>query len=213
MGIFQRKLKRFGTARASVFLVLVFWGSIAPALAHGGEDHGDEKPKTVSGDKGTVLHTTRLGGLEVSLKHPLLVPDTATFGRLFVTRFETNEPFGQGDPAIEIEGATGSAVAQAIVERSETAGVYVVKFPALPQGTYTIRAKLTYSGETDTAAFSGVEVAPASTASAEDGEMSWTRTVLIAFIFSVVLSLLGGLVYFVLRFSGDEPMKGETASV
>jgi len=209
---FYVNFRRFKSIAALLLLIFLLTGSESQLFAHGDEDHGDEKTKTTAGDKGTVLHTARIGSLEVSLKHPLFAPDTATSGRLFVTKFETNEPYDKAQTAIEIEGANGS-VAQAAVEKSENAGSYAVKFPALPQGTYTIRAKLTYGGETDTATFSGVEVSPASAAAAENGALSWARTLLIAFIFLVVLALLGGLVYFVLRFSENEPIKKETVSV
>jgi hypothetical protein len=209
---FQAKLRRFGMAWVLFFLIFAFLGNTAQIFAHGDEDHGDEKPKTTSGEQGTILHTTRLGSLEVSLKHPPFAPDTQTSGRLFVTRFETNEPFDKAQPVMEIEGANGSVV-QAAIEKGENAGSYTIRFPALPQGVYTIRAKLTYAGETDTATFSGVEVSPVSVAAAESSALSWARTLLIAFIFLVVLALLGGLVYFVLRFSESEPMKKETVSV
>ncbi len=188
-----------------------FGGTDPIILAHGGEDHGDGKPKTETTDKGTVSHVTRLGSLEVMLKHPIFTPDTATSARLFVTKFETNVGFAGVTPSIEIESPNGS-VTEAKIEKSETAGVFNVSFPALPQGTYTIRTKLTHGGETDTAVFSGVEVKPASTVSADGNGMSWARTILIAFIFSIVLGLFGGLIYFVRRFSEGKPLTGETVS-
>ena len=64
----------------------------------------------------------------------------------------------------------------------------------------------------DIAVFSGVEVKPAPVDSADGNGMSWTRTILIAFIFLIVLGLFGGLIYFVLRFSEGKPLTGETIS-
>ena len=186
-------------------------GNVQQVFPHGGEDHGDTKPKTATLDKGTVSHSSRLGDLEAMLKHPVFLPDTATSARLFVTKFETNEGFAEVTPAIEIESSSNS-VSVAKIEKTETAGIFNVSFPALPNGTYTIRTKLTHGGETDTATFSGVEVKPQTTAADENGGMSWARTILIGFIFFIVLGLFGGLIYFVLRFSEGKPLTGETVS-
>ena len=195
----------------AVFILLCLTVNPFSVFAHGGEDHGDAKPKTATTDKGTVSHSARLGDLEVMLKHPLFTPDTATSARLFVTKFETNAGFAEVTPTIEIESANGS-VTEAKIEKTETAGIFNVSFPALPNGTYTIRTKLTHGGETDTATFSGVEVKPQTTAADENGGMSWARTILIGFIFLIVLALFGGLIYFVLRFSEGNPITEETVS-
>lgn len=186
-------------------------GNDQKIFAHGGEDHGDQKSKTETTDKGTVSHSSRLGDLEVMLKHPVFAPDTATAARLFVTKFETNQGFADVAPAIEIESSSGSVTATK-VEKTDTAGIFNVSFPALPNGTYTIRTKLTHGGETDTATFSGVEITNAPAASAESGAMSWARTVLIGFIFTVVLALFGGLTFFVLRLDAAEPLNEKTVT-
>ena len=200
------------TSAIGLLLMVLLAGNALQIFAHGGEDHGDAKPKTQTTDKGTVSHSSRLGDLEVMLKHPLFKPDTATEARLFVTKFETNEAFKDVAPAVEIESANG-AVTQAVIEKSETAGVFSVKFPALPEGTYTVRTKLTHDGEIDTATFSGVEVKNQPLAEAENGGLSWLRTVLIGFVFLIVLGLFGALSYFVLRFSSTgEPINKETVS-
>jgi hypothetical protein len=212
MKIFQANLKRIWLFSAVFFLLLAFAGENARIFAHGGEDHGDEKPKTTASVQGTVLHTTRLGELEITLKHPVLTPDTPTTARLFVTKFATNEPDVKANPAVEIESGNGS-VTPAKIEKDEQIGSYTVNFPALPQGKYTIRAKMTYEGETDTAVFSGIDVAPAEpSAAAETGQTSMFGTLLIAFIFLIVLALFGGLAYFVLRSNDRDLVKKETVS-
>ena len=186
----------------------LFSGSAAQIFAHGGEDHGGQKPKATTNDKGTVTRTMRLGEYELTLKHPFLKPDTATAARLFITRFETNEASDKTIPAIEIESANG-LTEKAAIEKTEIAGSYNVKIPALPQGVYTFITKLTYDGETDTATFSGVEVA---TAPIVEGEISWARTALIAFVFALILALFGGLIYIVRHYAEGEPLKEETVS-
>ena len=205
------------TKSKTIFFTLYFFGLMlwsvffaVPALAHGGEDHGAEKPKTETTEKGTVSHTTRVGDLEVMLRHQSLVPDTGATARLFVTRFENNEAFAEVVPAIEIEAANGIVV-PATVEKSATAGSFTVKIPALPEATYLIRAKLTHGGETDTATFSGIEIKPAPTASAET-DSSWAQTALMLLAALLILGLFGGLIYFALRIKKSESV-GEKETV
>lgn len=194
-----------------LLLTVLFAGNALQIFAHGGEDHGDTKPKTETTDKGIISYSKRLGDLEVMLKHPVFAPDTATTGRLFVTKFETNQGFAEVTPAIEIE-STGNSVYEAKIEKTDTAGVFKVSFPALPNGTYTIRTKITHGGETDTVTFSGVEIKNAPIISSESGQMSWVQTFLIVFVFLTVLGLFGVLIYFVLRFSEGKPIAEETVS-
>lgn len=201
---------------AALFILAAFWlfGAAAQIYAHGGEDHGDQKPKATTSDKGTITRTARLGDYELTLKNQILRPDAATGAKLFVTKFKTNEAVDNAAAKIEIESANGS-ITEATVEKTDIAGSYNVKIPALPQGVYTVRAKLTYGGETDTATFSDMEVAPAP--SAAESTLSWGRTALIAFVFALVLALFGGLIYFVWHFadeSGGESVIGkETVSI
>jgi cobalt-zinc-cadmium efflux system membrane fusion protein len=195
---------------ALLLLLMLMFGSQAQTFAHGGEDHGEAKPKTTASNKGIVSHTARLGEFELMLRHRQLLPDAVGSARLFITRFETNESVDKANPAIEIESANGSST-PGTIEKNDAPGSYTVNIPALPQGTYNIRAKLTYDGETDTATFSGVEVKTPSVASSESG-MSWARTALIAFVFALVLGLFAGLIYFVWRFANGEPMGKETVS-
>ena len=181
-----------------------------PIFAHGGEDHGEAKPATATTTAGTVTRSVRLGDFEIMLKHSPLEPDAAAAGRLFITKFATNEPADNASPTIEIESASG-AVTQIPVEKTEAAGSYVARIPALTEGTYTIRTKLTYSGETDTTAFSGVEIAHRE-AAADAGGSSWTQTALMAMLFLIALVLFGGLSYFALLVFKNKPLEEETVS-
>jgi len=189
---------------------LAFSENSVRVFAHGGEDHGAAKPKTETTDKGMVSHTTRVGDLEVMLRHERLIPDAGNAARFFVTKFETNEAYAAVAPAIEIEAANG-AVTQATIEKTETAGSFTVKFPPLAEGTYLIRAQLTHGGETYTATFSGVSVenAPAATAA---GDGSWTQTALMALLFFVALALFGGLIFLAARALRNKPLREETVS-
>lgn len=203
-------IKRKSPAILLIIVALLLFGNTSQIYSHGGEDHGDEKPTTTASDKGTILRLIRLGDFEIMLKHPLFLPDTATVARLFVTKFETNEPIDQGIPVVEIESANG-VVTEALVEKTDAAGSYILKIPALAQGSYTVRAKVTFKGETDTATFSEVEVKKPSVSASENGT-SWIRNILIGFVFVLVLAMFAGLVYFVLRFSASGSIKEEPVS-
>ncbi|MCY7346167.1 MAG: hypothetical protein LH614_08075 [Pyrinomonadaceae bacterium] len=188
---------------------LAFSGGVMQPFAHGDEDHGEAKPKTETTDKGGVSHTTRVGDLEVMLKHERLIPDAGNMARFFVTLYKTNEAFADVAPAIEIEAANG-VVTQATIEKSDAAGSFTVKLPALAEGTYLIRAKLTHGGETDTATFSGIEIARQSVANASGS--SWTQTALMIMLFLVALAFFGGLAYFARRVFSNKPIREDAVS-
>lgn len=177
--------------------------------AHGGEDHGDQKPKTTSNAKGIISHSTRLGEIEIMVKHPAMEPDQSTSGALFITRFDTNEPFKLAIAKIEIESPNGT-IFDAATEAGEQPGTYRVMFPAMPAGVYKMRTSVSHDGETDTATFSGIDVKPA--APAAEGETSWFTRFAIGFIFISVLFLLFGLVYFVWRFAAGPGVNDEALS-
>lgn len=204
---------RFLSAHFRRFLSLALIASTtlftSIAFGHGGEDHGDQKPKSTANAKGIVSHSARLGDLEVMVKHPVLEPDQPATGRVFITRFDTNEPFKDAEVIVEIESANG-AVFTATVEAGEQPGMYNSRFPALPEGVYAMRAKVTHDRETDTATFSGIDVKPP--ASPADGGTSWLITGLIGVVFSLVVLLLGGLVYFVWRFAAGPRVNEEALS-
>lgn len=206
----ERKTVFFALYLMAAFLPAFF---TVPAFAHGGEDHGDEKPKTTVSEKGSVTRSIRLGEYEMTFKHEVFEPDAQASAKLFVTKFQTNEPIGDANAAIEIESASGS-ITPAVVEKHQTAGSYLVKIPALPEGTYTVRVKLTYGGETDTATFSGVEVLHAHAEdAAEKGIASLAGTALVILSALVVLGLFGGLIRFALRAEKNEPVGKEAVSV
>ena len=98
---------RFSLWSAILYISCLFLLPTA-LLAHGGEDHGDQKPKTTSNAKGVISHSTRLGDLELMVKHPAMEPDKSTTGVLFITKFETNEPFKLADAKVEVESASGA---------------------------------------------------------------------------------------------------------
>lgn len=208
INIINFKLRSLATTLL-LSLALALFGNATQVLAHGGEDHGDEKPKTATTTAGTISRTARLSDFEIMLKHSPLEPDAAATSRLFITRFATNEPVGDANPAIEIESATG-LVTEIPVEKTDAVGSYIARIPALPEGTYTVRIRATAGGKTNTATFSGVEISHQEAAAETDS--SWTQTALMVMLFLVALVLFGGLVYFALRVFKNKPLGEETVS-
>lgn len=208
------KFLRFKSSASILLLTLTFYifGGGTQAFAHGGEDHGDEKPKTETSKAGTVTRSTKVGDLEVTLKHSAFEPDAANTGRLFITKFATNEGAGDAVPTMEIESANNS-VTPIAVEKTDTAGSFNLKIPALPEGKYTIRTTLKTSGGNNTATFSDVEVAHPATETVANGRAaSWLYTALLFLAGAVVLGIFGVLFYLASRIAGGKQIKEETVS-
>ena len=203
------KMRSLATALLLSFALGLF-GNAAQVFAHGGEDHGDAQPK-VATTKGTVSRSTRLGEFEITLKTPVLEPDAATSAKLFITKFETNEAVADAVPTMEVE-SSGGTVTQVAVEKSDVAGSYNLKMPALAEGNYTIRASLKSAKGSDTATFSNVAVAHSeATDAATGGATSWLGTILLFLIGAIVLGLFGSLFYFAWRMATGEKRIGEEA--
>lgn len=207
-GSFGNKWK----VRVAAFLCVVAIGSSAGLFrvsAHGGEDHGDQKPKTETTAKGIVLRTTRLGDFEVTVKHPPMEPGTIAHGSLFVTRYATNEPVDAGSVKVVLE-AQGGSTSDIAVAKSTTAGSYTLDIPALTEGDYTLRVTITAGGKASTATFSGVEVRHASVATGTAS--SWSGFLLTAMFLIVGIGLFVGLVYLAVRVAGRRTLSEETVS-
>ncbi len=110
------------SAKKSAIILLIltsvlFFESVAPVFAHGGEDHGDQKPQATTGDKGAVTRTARLGEYELTFKHQFLEPDTAVAAKLFVTKFKLTSRSDKAAAKIEIESVSNGSVTEATVEK------------------------------------------------------------------------------------------------
>lgn len=193
---------------ASTFLLILLAGGPKVA-AHGGEDHGDQKPKTETTSKGSVLRTTRVGDYEVTVKHPPLEPGMQATGSLFVTRFATNEPVDAGAVHVAVE-AEGGSITDVAVEKSSTAGGYTLNVPALTEGEYALRVTLAPDGKASTATFSDLEVHGASAASGSSA--SWTGWLVTALFLIVGAALFAGLVYLSVRVAGRQTFSEEAVS-
>ncbi len=180
----------------------------ASIFAHGGEDHGDTKPAVVSNQKGMIARTARAGEFEILLKHSPIEPDAETAAKLFITNFATNEPFADAKPTVEITAKDGRTF-EATAIKSDAPGSFSFTLPPLPEGTYTVLAKLNSAGKADTATFSGISVEhPAAESATTSG--SWLRTILMVLTGAVVLGLLGSLLFYAFRFTQGE-QTGEEA--
>lgn len=182
----------------SLVLALLLSLIVVPQVwAHGGEDHGEQKPVTAQTNANLTLRVIRVGDYEVTLKHPQLEPDKELAARIFVTRFENNEPIKDAKVVLSVEGE--SSPKQITATETDTAGLYEVKLPPMPQGDYKLIARLEISGSSLTADFGSTQVRVAVPETPADSA-TWARTALIVLGVLLLLVFLGVLVLFALRY-------------
>ena len=192
-------------------LALLF--SQASVFAHGGEDHDDQKPQTVSAGTNMIVHVARTGDFEVVIKHAPIEPDKEMVARVFVNRFATNEPVS-GAKAIVTLTSNSAAPTELMATASSTPGMYEVKLPPLQKGQYKLAARIDLNGTTQTASLSALDVAP-QPVTATGAIATWARTALIVlgvFVFLSIIGLLGVVMYRSSRASRREHIEGETAA-
>ena len=179
-----------------------------PVSAHGGEDHGDEKPTTETTAAGSVVRTTRLGEFELTLKHVPIAPDTPAHATLFVTNYTSNEPVASGEIQIAIDGQD-VPTANATVARSTALGIYSIDLPALREGEYTIRVTVTDGGKASSATFSGIQV---QTAAAVGQATSWPQILLTGGFLFVGIALFAALVFLSVKVARRRPITEEAVT-
>ncbi len=185
------------TGLAIIALVLSVLMSGVNAFAHGGEDHGDEKKApVVSNGAGTVIRVARVGDLEVTFKHPPIEPDKGTTARVFVTRFDSNEPVDNARIFV-ILGDAG-AIPEAAATVGVASGIYEVKLSPMPKGQYKLAVRIEANGATETAQFGAIEVAPAPASPAENSS-GWARTALVVLALLAALGIGGAILYRVVQ--------------
>ncbi len=187
-------------------LMLLFQVS---SFAHGGEDHGEEKAPAIAAGAGMLARTTRAGDWEIVIKHPTLEPDKELAARVFVTRFDTNEPIASAQ--VKIIVASEAAPIEITANANATAGMYEAKLPPLPQNQYRLAVQVNANGSTQTAQFGTIQVAPAPIPIAESIS-GWARTALIALALLVALALAGVVTLRVMQNARRSTHKGETAA-
>jgi len=207
--IFRKKLSALTVLMAILALLI----SPATGFAHGGEDHGDKKPATVSAGTNMIVHVARAGDFEVVIKHAPIEPDKEMVARVFVSRFATNEPVGGAKAIVTLTSDNGAPV-ELTATASSTPGMYEVKLPPLPKGEYKLAARIDSNGETKTASLSALQVAP-QPVTATATVAAWARTALIVLGLLVALSVLGFVgvvIYRASQASRRERITGETAT-
>lgn len=210
----MNRMFRQGLSRLTVLVgIAVFIISPATVFAHGGEDHGDQKPQTVSPGTNMIVHVARAGDFEIVIKHSPVEPDKEMVARVFVNRFANNEPVTGAKPVVTLTN-DGSSPVDLTATASTTPGMYEVKLPPLPKGQYKLAARIESNGETKTASLSTLEVTPQPVA-ASATIASWARTALIALALLVglgVIGFIGLVIYRASQASRRARITGETAT-
>jgi len=173
-----------------VAITLAVLASSASVMAHGGEDHSEAAPVVQVG-AGMQTRTARAGDMEVTMKNPVFEPDKETTARIFVTRFETNEPIAGARVFVLFGNGTTQEVA---ATAGATAGVYEVKLPPVPKGQHTLTARVGAGNASETVQFGQVDVTTPPPAEVESSN-SWARTGLIVLAALAALMAVGVVGY------------------
>jgi hypothetical protein len=125
------------------WLFILAWLLASPALAHGGEDHG-EPQAPVASMQGEV-HTLGTTGdaFEVLLKHPAHGEGGKTLLRLFVAEADSNAPVSGAQVELTL---TGPSV-QALKPKMDAPGVYLAEADLPVEAEFAAVATIT-RGET-----------------------------------------------------------------
>lgn len=166
------------------------------SLAHEGHDHGESKP-VVNVGKRAEVRAVRVGEFEIALKHAPLQPDKEIVAKLFLTRYETNEPIEKAQIVITIEKA-GEKATEVKAVPNETAGSYTVTLPPLLQGEAEIGAHFDATGKNEAVTFGSVKIASQTVETAGESS-SWWQSALFLLGTLAALSLIGAIVWFGLR--------------
>lgn len=204
--------KRLSALTVLVGIVALLF-SQATVFAHGGEDHGDQKPQTVSPGTNMIVHVARAGDFEIVIKHAPIEPDKEMVARIFVNRFATNESITGAKPVVTLT-SDGSSPVELTATASSTPGMYEVKLPPLPKGQYKLAARIDLNGETQTASLSALDVSP-KPVTATATVAAWARTALIGLGLLVVLGVIGFIgfvIYRAAQASRRERITGEAAA-
>lgn len=208
MSLFLRTRKNILAAVLTAMALAATLTSVE-VRAHGGEDHGEEKaPATVSTSANMVVRTAHAGDFEVTLKHAPVEPDNETAARVFVTRFETNEPVQGASIAVMLAGAPLPVEATAV--SGATPGLYDIKLPPVPEGEYRLAARVGLEGTTRTVEYGTLNVVPLPPPTVESSTR--TRTALIALGVLVVLCFVGVVIYRAVSTARRDRFKGEAAT-
>lgn len=183
---------------AALLIAIIDLTAMLPVTtsAHGGEDHSAEQSPVIAAGTGMVTRTARAGDWEVVIKHPSLEPDKELAARVFVTRFETNEPIANAQIRVTMTGA--ATPVEAIANAGSTAGIYEVRLPPLPQGEYRLAAQVSAGGANQTIQYGVMQVRPVPP-SLSESSFGWARTALLALALIVGLGLAGFVTWRVMQ--------------
>lgn len=145
-------------------LVLLLLLAAAPALAHGGEDHGDGAASTAVGP-GAVTTAAMTGRFEVVLTHAPVRGGQPYVGTLYLADYETNRPVEGAALTVQALGVPGAVA----VEETGEPGVYAVSLPGgFPRdGRYDVSVSVRAGAASDLVLLTGLYVGPAEDPAAE----------------------------------------------
>jgi len=149
-------------------LFMLTWLLASPALAHGGEDHG-EAPAPVASMQGEVHVLGAVGdAFEVVLKHPAHGEGGRTPLRLFVADADSNAPVAGAQVELTL---TGPSV-QALKPKMDSPGVYLAEAELPVESEFVAVATVTRGDTVDVVALGSVHLEHEEEAAAQPGGSS-----------------------------------------
>jgi hypothetical protein len=201
----------FKKALTGLFIILIFSNQSFVALAHGGEDHGDEKKAPIAAVGQMNSKTAKVSNLEVLIKYP-----TPKFGEetplsIYITEQKTNAPVAGVNIAMifnytsKTEAASSSSYGvvfadasaiQVSATQTDTPGVYqaAVTFPNY--GQYNLSLQLTGSNINEQVTIAGI-VVPDKASDISAVKNSSSIPVLLV-VLLILLAIAAGATYFLL---------------
>ncbi|MBI3652708.1 MAG: hypothetical protein HY231_16925 [Acidobacteria bacterium] len=199
------KLRRSGL----VWLLTLFLSVIQTPIifAHGGEDHGDQKP--IAAPVGQMnVRLAKTDAYEVLVKYPNPKPAEETVFRIFLTDLKTNapveglhiamtwQPANTLDAARTFELGTVHAdtnALEAIAQATDTPGIYQAPVVLPEAGQFNIAFQLSGKSVAQAVTVTGIVVSPMAIANGSGGFLAGIPWLLLALI---ALPLLAALAYF-----------------
>jgi hypothetical protein len=165
-----------------IIAVLLPLGLVRSALAHGGEDHGEEKgaPVASNGEMNTRLSAT--GDYEILVKYPNPKIGEETPLRVFITDLKTNAPLTGMNISMVLSQKSSI---EADASPTQMQGLYEARVVFPDRGEYSLLVKLSGSGLNEELKISGIVVPERESAASSNSG----RVILLSSIILILLSL------------------------
>jgi hypothetical protein len=176
-----------------LIVLIIVLGQSLPVLAHGGEDHSEEKQSPVASIGEMNAKLARTDDYEVLVKYPNPKFGEETLLRLFVTELITNKPVSGMKIAMAFnhEDKPNMAAIETVAAPTATMGIYEAHTILPDSGRYNILLRLSGENINEQMTISGIVVPPTSAAESATQNSSLIRFTVALSIFLIFLIAAG----------------------